>query len=160
MIGYPISYGDKSDGFTSETVIIKISQYWSDKENLANFHQGYKFGLLVFSISGVILSSTATFASNPEMFTTTTNGTNSVPISEVTPSETPITGFTKPETVSNVPISDRGMFGAHTLALCATTMKSSAYWVGFVCGAIVTIGISRIFNPGPSEFRKKGYWNK
>ncbi len=67
MINYPITYGDileKGNGFTRETVLTGISEYWSNKENLANFNRGYKFGLLVFSIVSVLLRSTAAFASD------------------------------------------------------------------------------------------------
>ena len=67
MIGYPITYGDileKGNGFTSETVMTKISDYWSDEKNLVNFNRGYKFGLLFFGIKGVLLSPTTAFASD------------------------------------------------------------------------------------------------
>ena len=63
MIGYPITYGDileKGNGL----VLTGISEYWSSAENRANFIKGYKFGLLVFGISGVLLTSTTVFASD------------------------------------------------------------------------------------------------
>ena len=43
MIGYPIMYGDtleRGNGFKSETVLTKISEYWSNEDNQANFNRG------------------------------------------------------------------------------------------------------------------------
>jgi hypothetical protein len=40
MIGYPITYGDileEDNGFTSETVITEISEYWSNEEKSSEF---------------------------------------------------------------------------------------------------------------------------
>lgn len=67
MIGFPITYGDildKSNGFTRETVVTEISDYWSNEENQVNFTRGYKFGLFIFGISGVILTSRVAVASD------------------------------------------------------------------------------------------------
>jgi hypothetical protein len=148
MIGYPITYGDtleKSNGFTSETVLTGISEYWSNEENRANFNRGYKFGLLVFGISGVLVRSTAAFASDNGVLTTNNgaNGVGSCPGTGSPPSGTPGPGPgpAKPGGLANVPTADRGAFGASALGICAIAMKSGAYWVGFVCAAAVIIGV-------------------
>ena len=50
MISYPFTYVDileESSGFTSETVVNEISEYWFDEINQTNFNRGYRFGLLV-----------------------------------------------------------------------------------------------------------------
>jgi len=148
MIGYPITYGDtleKSNGFTSETVLTGISEYWSNEENIANFNRGYKFGLLVFGISGVLLRSTAAFASDNGKLPANNgaNGVASCPGTGSPPSGTPGTGPgpAKPGSLANVPTADRGAFGASALGICAIAMKSGAYWVGFVCDAAVIVGV-------------------
>lgn len=144
MIGYPITYGDTletSNGFTSETVLTGISEYWSNEENIANFNRGYKFGLLVFGISGALLRSTAAFASDNGMLPTNngSNGEGSCSGTGSPPSGTP--GPAKPGSLANVPTADRGAFGASALGICAIAMKSGAYWVGFVCAAAVIVGV-------------------
>lgn len=136
MIGYPITYGDtleESNGFTSETVLTGISEYWSNEENIANFNRGYKFGLLVFGISGVVLRSTAAFASDNGMLPAN-NGANG---GESCPETSPA----KPGSLANVPTADRGAFGASALGICTIAMKSGAYWVGFICAAAVIVGV-------------------
>lgn len=144
MIGYPITYGDiseKGNSFTSETVLTGVSEYWSDEKNLANFNRGYKFGLLLFSISGVLLSSTTAFASDNGVLPSNNNahGGDNCP---APPSNTPPSpGQTKPGGLANVPTIDRGAFGASALGICGIAMKSGAYWVGFVCAAAVIVGV-------------------
>ena len=67
MIGYPFTYGDileEGSGFTSETVVNEISEYWSDEINQTNFNRGYRLGLLVFGTSSLFLTSKAAFASD------------------------------------------------------------------------------------------------
>ena len=141
MIGYPITYGDileKGNALTSETVLTGISDYWYNEENLANFNRGYKFGLLVFGISGVLLSSTIAFASdNGANNVGSCPGTGSPP--SVTPSPSP--NPAKPGSLANIPTADRGAFGASALGICGIAMKSGAYWVGFVCAAAVIVGV-------------------
>lgn len=143
MIGFPITYGDileKGNGFTSETVLTGVSEYWSDEKNLANFNRGYKFGLLMFSISSLLLSSKTAFASDYGVLPANdgANGGGSCP---APPSETPGPGPAKPGGLANVPTVDRGAFGASALGICGIAMKSGAYWVGFVCAAAVIVGV-------------------
>ena len=67
MIGYPITYGDtseKSNGFTSERVLTRISEYFSNEKNRANFNKGYKFGLLVFGLANVPTSDRGAFGAS------------------------------------------------------------------------------------------------
>ena len=146
MIGYPITYGDileKDNAFTSETILTGILEYWSNEENLANFNRGYKLGLLVFGISGVLLRSTTAFASDNGMLPANNgaNGVGSCPGTESPPSGTPSPGPAKPGGLANVPTADRGAFGASALGICGIAMKSGAYWVGFVCAAAVIVGV-------------------
>jgi len=134
MIGYPITYGDtleEGNDFTSERVLTGISEYWSDEENVANFNQGYKLGLLVFGISGILLSSTIAFAGDSGVLPSN-NGANSA-------SSCPA----GPGSLANVPTTDRGTFGARTLGICGIAMRSDAYayWVGFLCAGAVLIGV-------------------
>jgi hypothetical protein len=154
MIGYPITYGDrleKGNGFTSESVLTGISEYWSNEENQGNFNKGYKFGLLVFGISGVLLSSTTVFASDNGVGPTNngTNGVGSSPGTGSPASGTPGPGPAKPGDLANVPTADRGAFGASALGLCATAMKSGAYWVGFVGAAVVMCVWWQLFKRTP-----------
>ena len=61
MIGYPIMYGDtleEGNGFTSETLFTRISEYCSNEKTQENFCKGYKFGLLFFGIATLLVSST------------------------------------------------------------------------------------------------------
>lgn len=152
MIGYPVTYGDtleKGNGLTSESVLTKISDYWSNEENIANFNQGYKFGLLVFGISGVLLSSTTAVASDNGVLPVNNgaNGVGSCPGTGSPPSGTPGPGPgpgpgpAKPGGLANVPTIDRGAYGASALGICGIAMKSGAYWVGFVCAAAVIVGV-------------------
>jgi hypothetical protein len=66
MVVYPSTYAyilESRNGFTIETIITKISEYGT-LENQKIFRKGYKFGLLVFSINGVILTSRTAFAAD------------------------------------------------------------------------------------------------
>ena len=146
MISYPITYGDileKGHGFTSETVLTGISEYWFNEKNLANFNRGYKFGLLVFGISVVLFKSTAAFASDNGVLPANNgaNGEGSCPGTGSPPSVTPAPGPEKPGSLANVPTADRGAFGASALGICGIAMKSGAYWVGFLCAAAVIVGV-------------------
>ena len=116
MIGYPITYGND---FTSETVLSEISEYWSNEENQANFNKGYKFGLLVFGIGGVLLKSTVAFASDSGVLPANNgvNGVGSCPGTGAPPSGTPGPGPAKPGSLANVPTADRGAFGASALCI-------------------------------------------
>ena len=143
MIGYPLTYGDileKGNGFTSETVLTGISDYWSDEKNLANFNRGYKFGLLFFGISGVLLSSTTAFASDIGV-TPANNGANGGGSCPPPQSGTPGPSPANPGSLANVPTADRGAFGASALGICGVAMKSGAYWVGFVCAAAIIVAV-------------------
>ena len=65
MIGYPITYDntlEEGKGFTSETLFAGISEYCSSEKTQENFCEGYKFGLLFFSIASLLVSSTPAFA--------------------------------------------------------------------------------------------------
>ena len=65
IIGYPITYGatlEEGNGFTSETLFTGISEYCSSEKTQGNFCKGYKFGLLFFGISSLLVSSTPAFA--------------------------------------------------------------------------------------------------
>ena len=96
---------------------------------------------LVFGISGVILTSTAAFASDSGVLPAN-NGANdrgSCPGTGSTPSKTP--GPATPGSLGNVPTADRGVFGASALGICGIAMKSGAYWVGFICAAAVLVGV-------------------
>ena len=148
MIGYPITYGDilkKGNGFTSERVLTEISEYWSDEENQKNFNRGYKFGLLVFGISVVLLTSTAAFASDPVVIPANNgaNGVGNCPETGPTPSKTPGPGAKpgKRGSLANVPSGEQGTYTASALGICAVAMRSGAYWVGFICAAAVIIGV-------------------
>lgn len=156
MTGYPITYGDtleKGNGFTSETVILGISEYLSDENNLTNFNKGYRFGLLVFSISYLLSSSRAAFASDNTIVPGNggANGIGSCPEVSSAPSGTPGPGPelgpgpvpipAKSGSLSSVPTMDRGTYGAGALSICGIAMKSGAYWVGFVCAAAVIVGV-------------------
>ena len=139
MIGYPITYGDileKGNGFTSETVLTEISDYWSNEENLSNFNKGFKFGLLVFSISNVILNSTTAFAADNKALPAN---------NDADPTSSP--GSPNRGSLANVPNSDRGTYNAATLGICGIAMKSGSYWIGFVCGIAMIIGVRMAVTP-------------
>ena len=143
MVGYPITYGDHLEngrGLTSETVLSGISEYWSNEENHTDFIKGYRFGLLVFSFSSILLRSTPVFASDNGM---APGNMGSCPEAGSPPSETPVPspGHTNPGGLANVPTTDRGAYGASALGICGIAMKSGAYWVGFVCAAAVIVGV-------------------
>jgi hypothetical protein len=136
MIGYPITYGDtleEGSGFS------KVLKYWVNKKNQANFIKGYKFGLLVFGLSVVLLKSTAAFASDSGVRPTNSgaDGGGSCSGTGSPASEAP----KKPGGLANVPTADRGAYGASALGICGIAMKSGAYWIGFVCAAAVIIGV-------------------
>ncbi len=150
MIGYSITYSDtleKGNGFTSERVFTKILDYWSNEENIANFNRGYKFGLLVFGISGVFLSSTTVFASDNGIQPINDGGLGSCLGTGSPLSGTPGPGPAKPGGLANVPTADRGVFGVSALSICGIAMKSGAYWIGFVCAAAVIVGVHMVAVP-------------
>ena len=96
----------------------------------------------MFGISGVLVRSTAAFASSNGVLTDNgANGVGSCPGTGSPPSGTPGPGPAKPGGLANVPTADRGAFGASALGICAIAMKSGAYWVGFVCAAAVIVGV-------------------
>ena len=97
----------------------------------------------MFGISGVLLRSTAAFASDNGMLPANNgaNGVGSCPGTGSTLSGTPGPGPAQPGGLANVPTADRGAFGASSLGICAIAMKSGAYWVGFVCAAAVIVGV-------------------
>ena len=144
MIGYPITYGDSLEevnSFTSEILITKISDYCSNEKNRINFNKGYKLGLLVFGIGGLVLASSPAFASDSGILPVGTGGGGSCPEAGPTPSGTPTP---RPETsgsLARVPTADRGAFGASALGICGIAMKSGAYWIGFVCAAAIIVGV-------------------
>lgn len=137
MIGYPVTYGDtleEGNGFTSETVITEISEYWSNEINQRSFNKGYRLGLFVFGASSIFLTSKAAFASDSGVLPANNGGGNC-------PAETPAPGPGKPGNLAQVPTADRGALGASALGICGSAMKSGAYWVGFVCAAAVIVGV-------------------
>ena len=134
MIGYPFTYGDileEGSGFTSETVVNEISEYWSDEINQTNFNRGYRLGLLVFGASSLFLTSKAAFASDSGRLPASDGG-----------SSCPAPGAAKPKpgSLASVPTVDRGAYGASALGICGIAMKTGAYWIGFVCAAAVIVG--------------------
>ena len=134
MIGYPFTYGDileEGSGFTSETVVNEISEYWSDEINQTNFNRGYRLGLLVFGASSLFLTSKAAFASDSGGLPASDGG-----------SSCPAPGAAKPKpgSLASVPTVDRGAYGASALGICGIAMKTGAYWIGFVCAAAVIVG--------------------
>ena len=138
MIGYPFTYGDileEGSGFTSETVVNEISEYWSDEINRTNFNRGYRLGLLVFGASSLFLTSKAVFASD-SVGLPASDGGGSCPA----PKPAPGAAKPKPGSLALVPTADRGAYGASALGICGIAMKTGAYWVGFVCAAAIIIG--------------------
>ena len=128
---FPYTYGDnleEGNGFTSEAIVRKTKEYWSDEENQMNFNQGYRLGLLVFGFASLFLTSKAAFASDSKGVPDgNSGGQNSCPA--------PSPGKPKP------PTSDRGTFGASVLGICSVAMSTGAYWVGFICAASFIIGV-------------------
>lgn len=140
MIGYPVTYGDnleEGNVFTSETVITEISEYWSNEKNQINFNKGYKLGLLVFSVSSILLTSRAAFASDSGVLPATNGATGGGNC----PAQTPVPAPKKSGSLATVPTAERGAFGASALEICGIAMKSGAYWVGFVCAAAILVGV-------------------
>lgn len=128
MIGYPITYGDtleEVNSFTSEMFITEISEYWSNEKNKINFNKGYKLGLLVFGIGGLVLISRPAFASDSGVLPNNNGagGGGSCPETGPTQSGTPAPG------------------PGNALGICGIAMKSGAYWIGFVCAAAVIVGV-------------------
>ena len=143
MIGYPFTYGDileEGSGFTSETVVNEISEYWSDEINQTNFNRGYRLGLLVFGTSSLFLTSKAAFASDSEVLPASDGGANCPAPEPAKP---------KPGSLAVIPNADRGAYGASALGICGIAMKTGAYWVGFVCAAAVIIGARMASFPAP-----------
>ena len=148
MIGYPITYGDTSEevnSFTSEMFITEISDYCSNEKNQINFNKGYKLGLLVFGTCGLLLASRPAFASDsgmlPDNSGTGGGGVGSCPETGSTSSGTPAPEAVNIGRLASVPTADRGAFGASALGICAVTIKSGAYWIGFICAAPVIVGV-------------------
>nr|UKC63232.1 hypothetical protein [Haslea ostrearia] len=146
MIGYPITYGDtleEVNSFTSEMFITEISEYWSNEKNKINFNKGYKLGLLVFGIGGLVLISRPAFASDSGVLPNNNGagGGGSCPETGPTQSGTPAPGPGNTGSLAKVPTADRGAFGASALGICGIAMKSGAYWIGFVCAAAVIVGV-------------------
>jgi hypothetical protein len=147
MIGYPFTYGDileEGSGFTSETVVNEISEYWSDEINQTNFNRGYQLGLLVFGTSSLFLTSKAAFASDSGVLPAGDGGANCP-----APGPAPEAAKPKPGSLGVIPSADRGTYGASALGICGIAMKTGAYWVGFVCAAAVIIGVRMASFPAP-----------
>ena len=161
MIGYPFTYGDileEGSGFTSETVVNEISEYWSDEINQTNFNRGYRLGLLVFGASSLFLTSKAAFASDSGGLPASDGGSPAPGAAKPKPgslasdsvglpasdggSSCPAPGAAKPKpgSLASVPTVDRGAYGASALGICGIAMKTGAYWIGFVCAAAVIVG--------------------
>lgn len=148
MVGYPITYGDtleEVNNFTSEMFLTEISEYCSNEKNQINFNKGYKLGLLVFGTYGLFLDSRPAFASDSGMVpgNSGTGGKDSCncPATGSTPSGTPAPEPGNTGSLARVPTAERGACGAGALGLCSIAMKSYAYWVGFVCAAVVLAGM-------------------
>lgn len=108
MIQYPVTYLDipeEKNIFTSETVINEISKYWFNEINQTSFNKGYRFGLLVFGISFLLLTSKAVFASDSGLPPTTDGGANCSPHARAPEATKP-----KPVSLATAPTSDRGTF--------------------------------------------------
>lgn len=102
MIGYPFTHGDileEGSGFTSETVVNEISEYWSDEINQTNFNRGYQLGLLVFGTSSLFLTSKAAFASDSGALPASDDGTNC---------PAPEAAKPKPGSLGVIPSAERG----------------------------------------------------
>ena len=154
MVGFPITYGDtleEVNGFTSETLFTGISEYCSNEKTQENFCKGYKFGLLVFGIASLLVSSTPAFAEGEGSLTTsdsnsgtvTNNGASSCPGAGSGPSgaPAPTPGPAPPGSLANVPTADRGVYAASALGICGIAMKSGAFYIGFICAAAVLVGV-------------------
>ena len=146
MIGYPITYGDsleEGNGYTSEAIVKKTKEYWSDEENKLNFNLGYRHGLFVFGLFSIFLTSRAAFAANPEGVPGDNCPVEPGPSPDTGPKPGPSTPTgPKPGSLATVPTADRGAFGAGVLAICNIAMQTGAYWVGFVCAAGFIVAVS------------------
>ena len=160
MIGYPIMYGDtleEGNGFTSETLFTRISEYCSNEKTQENFCKGYKFGLLFFNISSLLVSSTPAFADGKGSITpagstsgtVTNNGAGQLPAPGSGPSGAPAStpGPARSGSLANVPTAERGVYGASALSICGIAMKSGAYYIGFICAAAVLVGVRMVGVP-------------
>ena len=157
MIGYPITYGDtleEGNGFTSEILFTEISEYCSNEKTQENFCKGFKFGLLFFGVTSLLVSSTPAFAEGEGSLltdgsnsgTVTNNGAGSCPGAGSGPSGVPAPTPGPPtpgssRSLANVPTSDRGVYAASALGIYSIAMKSGAYYIGFVCAAAVLVGV-------------------
>ena len=144
MIGYPITYGDtleEGNGFTSETLFTEISEYCSNEKTQENFCKGFKFGLLFFGVTSLLVSSTPAFAEGEGSLSTsgTANGAGSCPGTGSGPSgaPAPTPGPATPGSLANVPTADRGVYTASALGICG----SGAFYVGFICAAAVLVAV-------------------
>lgn len=137
MISYPFTYVDileESSGFTSETVVNEISEYWFDEINQTNFNRGYRFGLLVFGTSSLFFTSKAAFASDSGMLPAGDDGANCP-----APGPVPEAAKPKPGSLVVIPSTDRCAYGVSALGIYGIAMKTGAYWIGFVCAAALII---------------------
>ena len=133
MLGFPITYGDEDEGFTSEILINKLTEYWSNEKNQEVFVKGYRMGAVFFGLGFLFLVPKTAFASD-------------LPAKSCPPGPSdPASGSTAPTpapgSLANVPKGGRGAFGASVLGICGVAMSTGAYWIGFLCAGAVIIGV-------------------
>ena len=108
------TYGDsleEGNGFTIETLFIRISEYCSNQKTQENFCKAYKFGLLFFGIASLLVSSRHAFAEGESSLTNSNNVTNnevgSCSGAGSGPSGAPTPGPRTPKSLTNVPTADQ-----------------------------------------------------
>lgn len=108
-------------------VLTKISEYCYNEKTQEKFYRGYKFGLLVFVIGSVFLSSTPTFAEDEGAVTT--NEAGSYRSNWSGPSSTPTSALrlARPRNLANVLIADHGVYIARALGICDVAIKSGTF---------------------------------
>lgn len=84
----------------------------------------YKFGLLFFGVTSLLISSTPAFTEGKGSLTTsgivTNNGAGSCP-------GVPAPGPSTPGSLANVPTANRGVYAANALGTFGIAMKTAAF---------------------------------
>jgi len=100
-----------------------------------NWKKGFQFGLLIFSVSGILFGATNAFASDKGNVPAGKGG-NSIKSS-------PGLDGAKPGSLAHVPETERVsiVIVDSTLGLSDIAMKTGAYWISFICAATILVGM-------------------
>ena len=64
-----------------------------------------------------------------------------VPLALPSRAPAPTPGPARPGSLANVPTAERGLYTASALSICGVAIKSVAWYIGFICGAAVLVGV-------------------